>query len=76
LACGTPVIGFRRGSIPEVIREGVNGFIVHDCDQAAKAVARLNRLSRAGARSDCEARFGDIAIVNAYELIYHRMAGG
>lgn len=75
LACGTPVIGFGRGSVPEVIREGVNGFIVRDCDEAAKAVTRLDRLSRLDVRADCEARFSDEAIVNAYEVIYRRMAG-
>lgn len=74
LACGTPVIAFARGSIPEVIREGVNGFIVRNCDEAARAVTRLDRLSRQDTRADCEARFSDAAIVAAYEAIYHRMA--
>ena len=75
LACGTPVIGFARGSIPEVIREGVNGFVVRDCDHAVKAVARLDRLSRSATRADCEARFSDSVIVGRYEDIYERMAG-
>lgn len=75
LACGTPVIGFARGSIPEVIREGVNGFIVSDCDEAARAVGRLDELSRADARADCEARFSDAAIVSSYEATYRRMSG-
>lgn len=75
LACGTPVIGFARGSVPEVIRDGVNGFIVRDCEEAAHAVARLDRLSRIEVRADCEARFSDEAIVSAYEAIYRRMTG-
>jgi len=75
MACGTPVIGFRRGSIPEVIRESVNGFIVRDCDDAANAVGKLDRISRAEVRTDCEARFSDDAIVSGYEAIYRRMAG-
>jgi glycosyltransferase involved in cell wall biosynthesis len=75
LACGTPVIGFARGSIPEVIRDGVNGFVVRDCDQAVKAVAGLDQLSRSATRADCEARFGDAVIVGRYEDIYRRMAG-
>jgi glycosyltransferase involved in cell wall biosynthesis len=75
LACGTPVIGFARGSVPEVIRDGMTGFVVNSSDDAAYAVTRLDQLSRANVRADCEARFSDTAIVNAYEEIYHRMAG-
>ena len=74
LACGTPIIGFARGSVPEIVREGVNGFLVTECNEAAKAVGRLDRLSRADARADCEARFSDDAIVDSYEAIYRRMA--
>jgi len=75
LACGTPVVGFARGSVPEVIADGTTGFVVRGCDEAAAAVSRLDRLSRAVVRADCEARFSDAAVVSAYEAIYHRMAG-
>ena len=70
LACGTPVIGFARGSVPEVVREGVNGFVCRNVDDAVRAVAKLGDLSRAMVRSDCEARFSDHAIVNAYIALY------
>jgi glycosyltransferase involved in cell wall biosynthesis len=73
LACGTPVIGFSRGSVPEVIRHGVTGFVVHDIDEAVAAVGRLDRVSRADARADCENRFSDVAIVGAYESLYDEM---
>ena len=73
LACGTPVIGFARGSVPEVIRDGVNGFLCRDVEEAAAAVGRLGRIDRAAARADCEARFGDRAIVDAYERLYVEM---
>jgi glycosyltransferase involved in cell wall biosynthesis len=75
LGCGTPVIGFSRGSVPEVIRHGVTGYVVRDVDGAVEAVARLDRISRSAVRSDCETRFSDVAIVGAYESLYERMAG-
>src|SRR6185436_9378089 len=49
MSCGTPVIAFRRGSVPEVIDEGVTGFICDDVDQAVHAIERLS-LSRADIR--------------------------
>jgi glycosyltransferase involved in cell wall biosynthesis len=73
LACGTPVIGFSRGSVPEIVIDGLNGFVVHDCNGAVSAVANLNSISRSAVRSDCEARFSDRAIVGQYEGIYRRM---
>ncbi|HZS59618.1 MAG TPA: glycosyltransferase [Gemmatimonadaceae bacterium] len=73
LACGTPVIGFRRGSVPEVVRDGRNGYV---CDTVADAVARvacLSAIDRAAVRADFEARFSDRALVAAYEALYAEM---
>ncbi|HWZ61148.1 MAG TPA: glycosyltransferase [Gemmatimonadaceae bacterium] len=75
LACGTPVIGFARGSVTEIVRDGVNGFVVRDVAGAVAAVARLGTLDRRIVRIDCEARFSDRAIVDAYEALYREMAG-
>ncbi len=75
LACGTPVIGFPLGSVPEVVRDGVTGYLCPTADDAASAVGRLDRLDRSAARADCEARFSDTAIVDAYERIYAEMTG-
>jgi glycosyltransferase involved in cell wall biosynthesis len=69
-ACGTPVIGFARGSVPEVVHEGVNGFVVTTVDDAVKAVARLESIDREVVRRDCEERFSCEAIVMAYERLY------
>jgi len=69
-ACGTPVIGFPRGSVPEVIREGVNGFLAGSVAEASRAVQRLDRIDRDAVRRDCEQRFSCEAIVRAYEDIY------
>jgi glycosyltransferase involved in cell wall biosynthesis len=72
-ACGTPVIGFRRGSVPEVVREGVNGFVVSDVAQAAAAVQQLHRIDRDAVRRDCETRFSCDAVVDAYEQLYQEV---
>ena len=74
-ACGTPVIGFRRGSIPEVVREGMNGFVVSDVPQAVAAVRQLLLLDRAAVRRDCEARFSCDATVDAYQALYQEVLG-
>jgi glycosyltransferase involved in cell wall biosynthesis len=73
MACGTPVIAFPRGSVPEVVREGVNGFIRDGIEAAADAVPLLPRLDRAAVRRDCETRFADPLIVDQYEQLYMDM---
>jgi glycosyltransferase involved in cell wall biosynthesis len=70
MACGTPVIGYRRGSVPEVVTDGVTGYLCSDVATAAEAVGRLAAIDRAGVRGECERRFGDAAIVAAYEALY------
>ena len=74
-ACGTPVIGFSRGSVPEVVRDGVNGFLVRSATKASEAVTRLDRIDRGAVRRDCERRFSCDAIVRAYEEIYLEALG-
>jgi glycosyltransferase involved in cell wall biosynthesis len=74
MACGTPVIAFRRGSVPEVIEDGVTGFVVDDIEGAVAAVARLDELDRAAIRRRFEERFAaDIMIDNHVEL-YQELA--
>jgi len=73
LACGTPVIGFPRGSVPEVIRDGLNGYIAKTVPEAAAAVVRLQMIDRRAVRADFEARFSDQAIVSAYLALYAEM---
>jgi len=76
LASGTPVIGFARGSVPEVVRDGVNGFVCETVEGAADAVSRLESIDRHAVRRDCEARFASDVVVDAYERIYRSMVGG
>jgi len=57
MACGTPVIAYNRGSVPEIVDEGLTGFVVEDETSAVAAVDRLSRLSRFAIRKQFEARF-------------------
>jgi glycosyltransferase involved in cell wall biosynthesis len=70
LACGTPVIGFRNGSVPEVIDDGVTGFIVDDEEQAVLATKRLHLLDRERIRRAFEQRFTARRMAEDYLKIY------
>ena len=70
MACGTPVIAFGRGSIPEIVMDGETGYIVEDIDQAAQAVAAVRSLDRSACREDVEQRFSQTRMVNDYVRVY------
>jgi glycosyltransferase involved in cell wall biosynthesis len=70
MACGTPVIAFNRGSMPELIDEGVSGFLVDNVDGAATAVPMCATLDRAAIRTQAVERFGVSRMVNAYLEAY------
>jgi glycosyltransferase involved in cell wall biosynthesis len=72
LACGTPVIGWRRGSIPEIVEHGVTGFVVEDTDAAVEAVRRLGEIDRARCRTAFEQRFRASRMVRQYVEAYER----
>jgi glycosyltransferase involved in cell wall biosynthesis len=57
IACGTPVIAFRNGSVPEVLNDGVTGYVVDTIEQAVQAVERIPELSREKCRSVFEEHF-------------------
>jgi glycosyltransferase involved in cell wall biosynthesis len=57
MACGTPVIAFNRGSVPEIVDDGLTGFVVEDEISAVASVSRLAGLNRAAIRQQFEARF-------------------
>jgi len=73
LACGTPVIARRRGSVPEVIRHGRTGFIVESMADMVRAVRRLDRIERAECRREAEARFSVERMADGYEVLYRRL---
>jgi glycosyltransferase involved in cell wall biosynthesis len=67
MACGTPVIAYPTGSVPEIVRPGVNGVIVHSIDEAVAAVSVAAALDRSAVRADCVARFDMQRTVDAFE---------
>jgi glycosyltransferase involved in cell wall biosynthesis len=73
MACGTPVIAFDRGSVPEVIDDGVTGFVVDTVEQAATAVLRAVALDRAGVRATFERRFTAERMARDYLTLYRRL---
>ena len=73
LACGTPVIAYRAGSVPEVIEEGKTGYIVETLDQAVRAVRRLGALDRKVCRRVFEERFSAGRMCADYLAIYRRL---
>jgi glycosyltransferase involved in cell wall biosynthesis len=75
LACGTPVIAYPRGSVPEVLQDGVTGFLVEDAEQAVQAVGRIADLSRRECRRVFEERFTAARMARDYLQIYRRLVG-
>lgn len=73
LACGTPVIAWRNGSVPEVIDDGSTGFIVESLEEAAQAVGRVTGLSRETCRQVFEDRFDAARMAREYVEVYQRL---
>jgi Glycosyl transferases group 1 len=73
MACGTPVIAFGRGSIPEVLEDGASGFIVDTLDAAVLAVRRIASLDRTKVRSEFERRFTAERMAIHYLEIYDKL---
>ena len=73
LACGTPVIAYRAGSVPEIIEEGKTGYIVESIDQAVSAVHRIDALDRRTCRRVFEERFSAARMFTDYLAIYRRL---
>ncbi|MBV9080466.1 MAG: glycosyltransferase family 4 protein [Elusimicrobia bacterium] len=75
MACGTPIIAYPRGSVPEVIDHGRTGFVVNNADEAVAAVPRLAELDTAEIRRTFERRFSAERMARDYVSIYKRLAG-
>jgi glycosyltransferase involved in cell wall biosynthesis len=76
MACGTPVIAFRRGSMPEIIRHGETGYIVDDIQNATDAVAAITAIDRSDCRADVEQRFTDARMARDYVRVYEKILNG
>jgi len=73
LACGTPVIAWNNGSVPEVLADGETGFVVDTIDEAVKAVGQVARLSRHACRRAFEQRFDATLMAQNYVEVYSRL---
>lgn len=76
MACGVPVVAFNHGSVPEVIEEGLTGFIVDDIEGAVRAVDRLPTLSRVAVRRRFEERFTARRMAEQHAELYAKLARG
>lgn len=70
LACGTPVISSPRGALPEIVRQGVDGFLVNNIEEACAAVSKLSSIKRADCRQRIEQNFSSGVIAARYEQLY------
>ncbi|MDH3273811.1 MAG: glycosyltransferase family 4 protein [Gammaproteobacteria bacterium] len=73
MACGTPVIAFDRGSMPEIIRHGETGYIVEDIEGAINAVASVTSINRSTCRADVEKRFSNTRMARDYVRVYQEI---
>ena len=74
-ACGTPVVAYRRGSVPEVIEDGVTGFVVSSLPEAVEAVKRVEDLDRRACRRSFEERFTAARMAADYARLYGDISG-
>jgi glycosyltransferase involved in cell wall biosynthesis len=73
LACGTPVLALRAGSVPEVIEDRITGFICADEDELVEAVRHLPSIDRLGCRQEAERRFSPRSMTDGYESVYDHL---
>jgi glycosyltransferase involved in cell wall biosynthesis len=76
MACGTPVIAWRNGSVPEVVADGQTGVVVSSVEEMAAAVDRAGELDPRVLRQRVQERFSAEAMVTSYERIYQRVLAG
>jgi glycosyltransferase involved in cell wall biosynthesis len=76
MACGTPVVAFRRGSMPELIRHGETGYIVDDIEEAINAVEVIKSIDRTKCRADVEQRFTSSRMARDYVRVYEMILNG
>ena len=75
MACGTPVIAYRRGSMPELIVDGVTGFLVDSFDEAVAAIDRIGEIDRAACRAHVERHFTVDRMADRYLQLYRELLG-
>jgi len=75
MSCGTPVIGFKRGSVPEVVKHGQTGFVVENVEEMIAALAQIETIDREKVRKDCLERFSLEVIAKQYLAILQKLIG-
>ena len=75
LACGTPVIAWRHGAVPEILDDGVTGFVVEGMRQAIEAAENIGTISRQRCRETFEQRFSARVMARAYLDVYRELIG-
>jgi glycosyltransferase involved in cell wall biosynthesis len=75
LACGTPILGTPCGAVPEVVTDGVNGFVRNTCQELAGCIGMLTDKFRSASRRECELRFSDEVIAKFYLQTYWDLVG-
>lgn len=73
MSCGTPVIGFDNGSVPEIIQDGETGFVVSDVEGMIDAIKKIDTINRAAVRKRAERFFSVEKMVSGYEKVYKRL---
>jgi glycosyltransferase involved in cell wall biosynthesis len=73
MACGTPIIAYAHGSVPEIIEHGKTGFVVNNIDKAVEALQNIHLISREECRATFEKRFSDIVMAQNYMRLYERI---
>ena len=73
MACGVPVLGFRRGAVSEVVEHGLTGFLADDVSGLVNAVGRLGEIDRASCRARVERLFSHTSVVDSYLRVYSEM---
>jgi len=75
LATGTPVIGFARGSVVEIVEDGITGFLVKDLDEMVYAMSEIDTIDPVDCRRRAEERLSAERMFKDYELVYKRLVG-
>jgi glycosyltransferase involved in cell wall biosynthesis len=73
LACGTPVISCPRGALPEIVRQGIDGYLINNVEEAGDAVSNLSSINRSNCRQRVEECFSASVIIDKYEALYNKL---
>ena len=75
MSTGTPVIAYRRGAVPEVVKDGVSGFIVDTVDEMVEAISKVDQIDRAACRQHVEDNFSIEKTTRDYVAVYEKILG-